>query len=146
MELCKESLRSYSKKRRTENGKYDMSEEDIKRIMRDVCLGLNELHNKGIVHLDIKPENILESFSGKFKIGDLGMARLMTNIVEDHDIPEGDCRYLAKELLNEDPNIPIPDLTKADVFSLGIIIYELVEGVDLSKNGEQWHQLREEKF
>jgi len=104
--------------------------------MRDVCLGLNELHGKGIVHLDIKPENILQSQTGTFKIGDLGMARLLTKIIEEHDIPEGDCRYLAKELLNEDPNIPIPDLTKADVFALGMIIYELVEGVDLKRNGD----------
>lgn len=78
-------------------------EDDLKRIMRDVCLGLQELHSRGIVHLDIKPENILESFSGKFKLGDLGMARLQTKIIEEHDIPEGDCRYLAKELLDSDP-------------------------------------------
>lgn len=51
--------------------------------MRDVCLGLNELHAKGIVHLDIKPENILQSQKGTFKIGDLGMARLLTTIIED---------------------------------------------------------------
>lgn len=59
------------------------------------------------------------------------MARLLTKITEDHDIPEGDSRYLAYELLNEDPNIPIPDLTKADIFALGIIVYEMIEGVSL---------------
>lgn len=104
--------------------------------MRDICLGLTELHARGIVHLDIKPENILESFSGKFKIGDLGMARILTKIVEEHDIPEGDCRYLAREVLNDDPNIPIPDLTKADIFSLGITMYEMIEGITLQKNGQ----------
>jgi serine/threonine protein kinase len=103
--------------------------------MRDVCLGLHDLHTRGIVHLDIKPENILESFSGKFKIGDLGMARLQTKIAEEHDIPEGDCRYLARELLNDDPNIPIPDLTKADIFALGMSIYEIMEARELDKNG-----------
>jgi serine/threonine protein kinase len=85
------------------------------------------LHNKGIVHLDIKPENILESFSGKFKLGDLGMSRLLSQVVEEHDIPEGDARYLAYELLNEDPSASIPDLTKADMFALGITFYELME-------------------
>jgi hypothetical protein len=42
---------------------------------------------------------------------------------------------MAKELLNEDPSIPIPDLTKADIFALGISTYELIEGKDLDKNG-----------
>ena len=77
----------------------------------------------------------MESFSGKFKLGDLGMARLLTKIIEEHDIPEGDCRYLAKELLNDDPYQPIPDLTKADIFALGMTTYELIEGKELDKNG-----------
>ena len=130
MELCKDSLRSYAIKKRKNEGN-GITEDDIKTIMRDVCLGLNELHNRGIIHLDIKPENIMLSFSGKFKIGDLGMARILTKIVEEQDIPEGDCRYLAKELLNDDPNQAIPDLTKADIFALGITIYELIEGITL---------------
>jgi serine/threonine protein kinase len=134
MELCKTSLRSYANKKK-EKSRSKLDENMIKRIMRDVTLGLEELHSRGIVHLDIKPENILESFSGKFKLGDLGMARLLNKIVEEHDIPEGDCRYLAKELLNDDPSLPIPDLTKADIFSLGITAYELVEGKELEKNG-----------
>jgi serine/threonine protein kinase len=103
--------------------------------MRDVCLGLQELHSRGIVHLDIKPENILESFSGKFKLGDLGMSRLLSQIMEEHDFPEGDARYLAKELLNDDPDASMPDLTKADIFALGITFYELIEGIKLEKNG-----------
>lgn len=74
------------------------------------------------------------------------MARLLTQIVEEHDFPEGDCRYLAKELLNDDPSSIIPDLTKADVFALGMITYELVQGVTLDKNGKQWHDLREERI
>jgi serine/threonine protein kinase len=76
MELCKFSLRQYANKQRKLQPSGMIPEDDLKRIMRDVCLGLQELHSRGIVHLDIKPENILESFSGKFKLGDLGMARL----------------------------------------------------------------------
>lgn len=131
MELCKKSLRVYANKKRDRD---NLNEDTMRRIMRDVCLGLEELHSRGIVHLDIKPENILESFSGKFKLGDLGMARLLNKIAEEHDYPEGDCRYLAKELLNDDPSQPIPDLTKADIFALGITIYELIEGKELEKN------------
>jgi len=145
MELCKSSLRTYAKKKK-DNITKRLNETQIKNIMRDVCMGLDELHSRGIVHLDIKPENILESFSGKFKLGDLGMARLLNKIVEEHDIPEGDCRYLAKELLNDDPSLPIPDLTKADIFALGITTFELIENKELDKNGQQWHDLRDNKI
>jgi hypothetical protein len=44
------------------------------------------------------------------------------------DINEGDCRYLALELLNDFPENLLPDLTKADIFSFGITIYELMVG------------------
>lgn len=79
MELCKESLRNHFKKK-IQKEEY-LTETEIKKIMRDVCLGLQELHSRGIVHLDIKPENILMSFSGKFKLADLGIARLQTKII-----------------------------------------------------------------
>ena len=59
------------------------------------------------------------------------MARILTKIVEEQDIPEGDCRYLAKELLNEDPNQAIPVLTKADIFALGITKSDLIEGLTM---------------
>jgi serine/threonine protein kinase len=90
MELCKKSLRAYASKRREKDS---LNEEVMRKIMRDVCSGLDELHSRGIVHLDIKPENILESFSGKFKLGDLGMARLLSRVAEEHDFPDGDSRY-----------------------------------------------------
>eukprot|EP00350_Pseudokeronopsis_sp_OXSARD2_P003004 CAMPEP_0170552744 /NCGR_PEP_ID=MMETSP0211-20121228/10638_1 /TAXON_ID=311385 /ORGANISM="Pseudokeronopsis sp., Strain OXSARD2" /LENGTH=229 /DNA_ID=CAMNT_0010860695 /DNA_START=500 /DNA_END=1189 /DNA_ORIENTATION=+ len=134
-------LRKYANRWRLNNNT-PLPEDDVKRIMRDVCLGLDELHSRGIVHLDIKPENILESFHGKFKIADLGMARLQTKIMEDKSFPDGDCRYQAKETLNDDPACPIPDLTKADIYSLGVTIYELIEGMELEKKGNEWFNLQ----
>ena len=58
-------------------------------------LGLQELHEGNIVHLDIKPGNILLGISNNYKLGDLGLARFLTKITELTHIPEGDCRYLA---------------------------------------------------
>jgi serine/threonine protein kinase len=104
-------------------------------------MGLNELHEKGIVHLDLKMENIMMSASGKYKLGDLGLSRLMNKL--SHNIPEGDCRYIAQELFNDDQNAPVPDLRKADVFSLGILAYELVERRRVLTSGQEWHDLRE---
>lgn len=74
---------------------------------------------------------MLVSYSGKYKIGDLGLARLCIQ-QEDTDIQEGDSRYLAKELLNDFDRVEqIPDLRKADIFSLGAMMYELMSGTEL---------------
>jgi wee1-like protein kinase len=50
------------------------------------------------------------------------------------DINEGDCRYLAPELLNDFYEHSLPDLTKADIFSFGATIYELMTGKKYTKN------------
>jgi len=117
------------------------SESMIRQIMRDICTGLRHLHNQKIVHLDIKPENILYSKTKKYKIADLGLSRIAQRSNHE-DINEGDCRYLAPELLKDFPDNQIPDLTKADIFSFGATIYELMIGNDLPKNGVEWTDLR----
>ena len=71
-------------------------------------------------------ENILLSRTSKYKIADLGLSRI-AEITASEDINEGDSRYLAPELLN-DSSDNLPDLTKADIFSLGVTIYELMIG------------------
>ena len=121
---------------------FDLDEKDIRKIMRDVTLGLQALHEKDVVHLDIKLENILEG-NGVYKLGDFGLSRLMNKI--HGDIPEGDSRYLALELLNNDPMAKLPDLKKSDIFSLGILCYELIQNQRVAQNGPEWHDLRNER-
>ena len=71
-----------------------------------------------------------------YKIGDLG---LVTHAGNRKEVEEGDCRYLAPELLNVDIE---KDLTKSDIFSLGMCIVEILLGKPLPKNGNEWHELR----
>eukprot|EP00041_Stephanoeca_diplocostata_P028449 m.807408 g.807408 ORF g.807408 m.807408 type:complete len:780 (+) comp23378_c0_seq2:233-2572(+) len=71
-----------------------------------------------------------------FKIGDLGcVAR-----TDAPDVDEGDSRYMAPELLNEYE--PGRNLSKADIFSLGITVHELASCQPLPKSGEEWLRLR----
>lgn len=98
------------------------------------------------MHLDIKPGNILKGKNNNYKLGDLGMARFLTRITEDINIPEGDCRYLAQELLSRDVLSFLPDLKKSDIFSLGITAYELITLTELEKQGADWRKLRDGSF
>ena len=72
----------------------------------------------------------------QFKLGDFGLV----SKVSSHDVEEGDSRYMSIELLSGDH----ADLTKSDIFSLGITMYELSlgEGKSLPSNGPEWQSLR----
>ncbi|OQV25402.1 putative Wee1-like protein kinase [Hypsibius exemplaris] len=120
-------------------------EEDIRRIVRQAGNGLAFLHEQALVHLDVKPDNILISYrrrvtsgskdgsrpgsatpdddQGKFiyKIGDLGHVRSfrhgpVTNCMD------GDRDYLAPEILHDMEGV-LHDAPKADVYSLGITLF-----------------------
>ena len=91
-------------------------------ILHDTVAGLAHMHSHSLVHLDIKPSNILISLTGRLKLGDLGMA---TEEGERGDGREGDVRYMAPELLNSPARA-----CSADLFSLGIMLLELGGGVE----------------
>lgn len=77
----------------------------------------------------------------KYKIADLGLSKIA--LLSNHgDITEGDCRYLAPELLSDFSGNDFPDLTKTDVFSFGATIYELITGAELPRNGQEWIDIR----
>lgn len=143
MEMCSKNLEQWSH----QTPKID--EKMIRKIIKHLCKALSKLHKDKMVHLDIKPENILISNSGKYKLSDLGLVKVLENKEDVRTLTEGDARYMAKELLNdfsfEDVSSNKADLTKADIFSLGITMYELMTRnvINLPKNGQLWHQLRD---
>eukprot|EP01066_Platyproteum_vivax_P005070 Platyproteum_vivax@DN16471_c0_g1_i1.p1 len=136
-ELCKFSLADMLKEK-------SVSFAEVFQLIAHVATGLEFLHSKQTAHLDIKPENILVSdHTSIYKIADFGMATMIKG--EDLDFSEGDCRYLAAELLKSDNEGP-KDLTKADIFSLGAMVYEILVGRPLPLNGAEWHRIREGKI
>jgi wee1-like protein kinase len=90
-----------------------------------------------MVHLDLKPDNMLYSGTN-LKLADLGLCRL-ARVKRWMELDEGDSRYLAREVLNYNSET---DLTKADIFSLGLSLYEGMSLIELPNNGLFWHQLR----
>jgi serine/threonine protein kinase len=91
-------------------------------IISGVAYGMAFIHSKGIIHRDLKPENILLDERGWPKIGDFGSSRFV-DLKLTQTIMVGTPLYMAPEMYN------INQYTKAvDVFSYGLIIYELLVG------------------
>ncbi|KAK3996756.1 mitosis inhibitor protein kinase [Cladorrhinum sp. PSN332] len=104
------------------------------KIMLEIAEGLAAIHDAGYIHLDIKPENILVGFDGSLKIADFGMA---TTWPAPKGIEgEGDRKYISPEILHGQFDKP------ADIFALGLIIFEIACNVELPENGPIWQALR----
>jgi len=108
------------------------------KLLREMLLALKLIHQHGKVHLDIKPENIFVK-DQSFKLGDFGLVIDETTVGE---VEEGDCRYMCMDLLSGNHR----DLTKCDIFSLGITMYEIVTGKQLPGDGQEWQDLRAGKL
>ncbi|EAR91002.2 Serine/Threonine kinase domain protein (macronuclear) [Tetrahymena thermophila SB210] len=139
MEFCDSNLANFPL---PQPPNYNQFYQMIKKIFQDVVKGLHYLHQQNLVHLDLKPENILyNKKQNKFKIADLGLALIANKDNEKYNqIEEGDARYLAKEILNYYEAV---DLKKADIFSLGAMMYHLVTQEQLPTNGDEWLQIRQ---
>ena len=105
------------------------------KLLREILLALDFIHRHNMVHLDIKPENIFIK-NDQYKLGDFG---LVTKASSSQDVEEGDSRYMSMEVLSGDNR---SDLTKSDIFSLGITMYEICLGRSLPVNGEEWQDIR----
>lgn len=95
------------------------SEEQVIRLGMDICRALVLCRDKGIVHRDIKPQNIFVSDTGDYKLGDFGIARTMersTGATKTGTIP-----YMAPEVYNSQSYG-----SRADIYSLGLVLYWLM--------------------
>ncbi|XP_033639611.1 serine/threonine-protein kinase 17A-like [Asterias rubens] len=103
------------------------TEQEVVRLVRQILEGVQYLHQNNIVHLDLKPQNILLTSGGPclgdIKLIDFGIARLVQN---GDDIRElvGTTEFVAPEVLNFEP------ITLAtDMWSIGVVIYIMLTGI-----------------
>ncbi|GAA3207413.1 Stk1 family PASTA domain-containing Ser/Thr kinase [Microbacterium terregens] len=104
-------------------------------IMDAILSGLTAAHRAGIVHRDVKPENVLLAEDGRIKIGDFGLARATTANTATGAQLLGTIAYLAPELVTRG----MAD-ARSDIYSLGIMLYEMLVGEQPYK-GEQPMQI-----
>lgn len=100
---------------------------DALRIARDVAAALGYAHARGVLHRDVKPENILLA-GERALVADFGLARAIgaadyTKLTRTGVIV-GTIYYMSPEQVREDPNLD----QRADVYSLGCILYEMLTG------------------
>ncbi|XP_060637551.2 serine/threonine-protein kinase 17A [Anolis sagrei] len=101
-------------------------EKDVRRLMRQILEGVSFLHRNNVVHLDLKPQNILltsESPLGDIRLVDFGLSRVMKNSEELREIM-GTPEYVAPEILSYDPIS-----TATDMWSIGVLAYVMLTGV-----------------
>ena len=119
---------------------YDGRLDDFRiwKILLELAQGVKHIHDRGFIHLDLKPENIFIDFEGVLKVGDFGLASEWP--APPHIEGEGDRRYMGPDLLLGSFDKP------ADIFALGMIIYEIAGNCSLPHNGRDWHKLRSGDF
>lgn len=102
-----------------------LTEDDCILFMRQICEGVNYMHQNGVIHLDLKPENILckTKTSHQIKIIDFGLARVY-DPSDNLRILFGTPEFVAPEVISYEPVSPA-----SDMWSLGVICYVLLSGL-----------------
>ncbi|XP_056393002.1 striated muscle preferentially expressed protein kinase isoform X2 [Hyla sarda] len=120
MELCsKEELLDRMVRKPT------VCESEIRSFVRQILEGLDYLHHKNILHLDIKPENILmaDMISDQIRICDFGNAQEL-NVEEPQYCKYGTPEFVAPEIVNQMPVSPV-----TDIWPVGVLAYLCLTGV-----------------
>ena len=104
--------------------KQELSLDKTIEMATEVCKGLSEAHQAGIVHRDIKPDNILLDLKGRVKIADFGLAKVKgVSRLTKQESTLGTVNYMSPEQTrNEDVD------RRSDIFSFGAVLYEMITG------------------
>jgi eukaryotic-like serine/threonine-protein kinase len=99
--------------------------EEAVTVLGPAAAGLGAAHAAGLVHRDVKPENLLLGLDGTVRVTDFGLARAAASATSTFgtDVLVGSPHYLSPEAVRGEPLDP-----RADVYALGVVLYEVLTG------------------
>ncbi|HEV2672799.1 MAG TPA: serine/threonine-protein kinase [Gemmatimonadales bacterium] len=131
MDLCADSLGA----RIAREG--PLPEPDITRIARDIAAALDFAHQQGVIHRDLKPDNVLIRSDGGAVLTDFGIARAVSGYTASTGVNMtiGTPQYLSPEQAQGRPLDP-----RVDFYALGVTLYKAAAG-DVPFNATDWYEL-----
>ena len=116
-----------------------LPEERAIEVLRGIARALDHVHERGVVHRDVKPSNVLISAGGQIKLADLGIAKALEDTgLTQSGVVLGTLQYIAPEQLAGEPVGP-----EADLYALALIAYEALSGRRVRKGASLSEILRQ---
>ena len=109
-----------AEKIKSQNNK-PFTEQEILDYFTQICLALKHIHEKKIIHRDLKSGNVFLMKSGLVKLGDFGIAKGFQNTMDKAKTMVGTPYYLSPEIIENKPYD-----AKSDIWSLGVLLYEMM--------------------
>jgi eukaryotic-like serine/threonine-protein kinase len=101
-----------------------LRDDEVLRIAREIAAALAHAHERGVIHRDLKPGNVLFDAEGRAKVGDFGIARIVgADTLTEEGTVVGTAAYISPEQVAGAPVTPA-----TDVYSFGVLLYRMLSG------------------